>query len=137
MFLDPKLHGKLMIITLASLFLFFITPNNVLAHEWMAPKEKAKEKNPVEMNQNSVQLGEKSYSGNCAYCHGNNAEGNDSKSIGLETNPPNLKKRIKSHSDGDFFWKIQNGRGEMPAFKDDLKTKEIWNIVNYLRSLVN
>jgi len=127
MFLALKRNGKLVIITLGSLLLFSF--NNVLAHEWMAPKEVAMEKNPVKIDRNSIQLGNKSYSENCAYCHGNNAEVNESKSIDLKTNPPNLKKGIKSHSDGDFFWKIQNGRGEMPSFKDELKTKEVWSII--------
>jgi len=111
MFLALKLNGKLVIITLGSLLLFSFN-NNVLAYEWMAPKEVTMEKNPVKMDRNSIQLGKKSYSENCVYCHGNNAEGNDSKSIDLKTNPPSLKKRIKDHSDGDFFWKIQNGRGD-------------------------
>ncbi|HUU40853.1 MAG TPA: c-type cytochrome [Desulfatiglandales bacterium] len=136
MILHPKLNGKLVVITLASILLFFIN-NNIQAHEWMAPKEAAMEKNPVKMDPDSIQLGQKSFSENCAYCHGDNAEGNKSKSIGHETNPQNLKETIKSHSDGDFFWKIQNGKGEMPSFKDELNANEIWSIINYLKSLSN
>ena len=65
MFLALKLNGKLVIITLGSLLLFSF--NNILAHEWMAPKEVVMEKNPVKMDRNSIQLGKKNYSENCAY----------------------------------------------------------------------
>jgi len=43
MFLALKCNGKLVIITLGSLLLFSF--NNVLAHEWMTPKEVVMEKN--------------------------------------------------------------------------------------------
>ena len=38
------------------------------------------------------------------------------------------------HPDGDFFWKIQEGRGDMPSFNDDLSEEQIWEIINYIRS---
>lgn len=132
MFSKPKLNGRLVLITL--LFVFFIN-SNVLAHGWMAPKDMALQKNPVAMNSASVESGKKIYAESCAYCHGGNAKGNTAEALGLDTNPPNLQKRIKSHSDGDFFWKIQNGKGDMPTFRDTLPAQEIWSIINYLRSL--
>jgi mono/diheme cytochrome c family protein len=103
------------------------------AHEWMAPKHAANTKNPVALVENSVMNGKESYLDNCATCHGDNIEGLEAKLVGLEMSPPNLKTRIGTHSDGDFFWKIQEGRGSMPSFKDDLSDKEIWSIINYIR----
>lgn len=134
MFLMAKLNGKALFITLTSVLALFIS-SNVLAHGWMAPKDLALQKNPVAMNSDSIKSGKKIYAENCAYCHGGNAKGNTSAVLGLDTDPPNLQKRIKSHSDGDFFWKIQNGRGDMPTFKDELQANEIWSIINYLRNL--
>lgn len=39
------------------------------------------------------------------------------------------------HPDGDFAWKIKNGRGEMPAWEEDLEEIEVWHLVNYIQSL--
>ena len=80
---------------------------------WMAPEQVAHLVNPVPAVQNSVANGKKIFLQNCSACHGENAEGLDAQIIGLEKSPPNLKERIKMHPDGDFFWKIQEGRGDM------------------------
>jgi len=39
------------------------------------------------------------------------------------------------HPDGDFAWKIANGRGPMPAWKQSLKPNQIWDAVNFIQSL--
>jgi mono/diheme cytochrome c family protein len=39
------------------------------------------------------------------------------------------------HSDGDLAWKISHGRGAMPAWKSILKSKQIWDLVNFIRRL--
>ena len=44
MFLQPKLMGKLVLITLTALLVLFIN-SNVLAHGWMAPKDLAGQEN--------------------------------------------------------------------------------------------
>lgn len=114
--------------------------NEGLAHKsmdpdmWMAPEQQAHAENPVPVDKNSVVRGKKLFLQNCSVCHGENAEGLDAQSVGLEKSPPNLKEGIKMHPDGDFFWKIQEGRGDMPSFNDDLSEEQIWEIINYIRS---
>jgi mono/diheme cytochrome c family protein len=39
------------------------------------------------------------------------------------------------HPAEDFFWKIANGRGAMPAWKNSLSENQIWDLVNYIKSL--
>jgi mono/diheme cytochrome c family protein len=39
------------------------------------------------------------------------------------------------HTDGDIAWKIENGRGAMPAWKGKLKQMEIWNLTNFIQAL--
>ena len=39
------------------------------------------------------------------------------------------------HPDGDFAWKVANGRGAMPAWKEILSERDIWHVVNYIQSL--
>ena len=116
------------------LFILGVLAVDGMAHEWMAPKEAADVKNPVVMDVESSSRGKEVYLENCVACHGDTIEGLSAESVGLETSPPNLKKRIKTHSDGDFFWKIQEGRGDMPAFKEDLSEEETWDVINYIRS---
>ncbi len=111
----------------------FTTISLVFAHEWMAPKTAAEIKNPVPQNEETITSGKELFLDNCAACHGDNGRGLSAEETGLEKSTPNLGKRLKSHSDGDFFWKIQNGRGEMPSFKDDLTDKEIWEIIHFIR----
>jgi len=36
---------------------------------------------------------------------------------------------------GDFAWKIANGRGLMPGFKDHLTKEQIWDLTNFIQSL--
>ena len=103
------------------------------AHEWMAPKAAAAVKNPIKADTRTIEKGKKSYIQNCVSCHGENLEGLPADEVGLEMSPPDLKKRIRTHSDGDFFWKIQEGRGDMPSFKDDLSEDEIWSVIHYIR----
>lgn len=104
-----------------------------LAHEWMAPKEAAQQQNPVVPDENSLRSGKMLYQDNCAACHGDPIQGLKAEQTGLETDTPNLKVRLKNHSDGDFFWKINEGRGDMPSFKGELSDKEKWQIINYIR----
>lgn len=115
---------------------FFFTAAFVFAHEWMAPKQAAKVKNPVARNEQSVLLGKAVYNDFCIHCHGAEAKGKDAKNAGLNQSPPNLQKTLKAHSDGGFFWKIRNGRKEMPSFKEDLKEREVWSVIHYIRSLI-
>ncbi len=117
-----------------------ILANNGLAHKsmdpdmWMAHEQEAHRVNPIQADQKSVARGRDSYLRNCSSCHGENAEGLDAQIVGLEKSPPNLKERIKMHPDGDFFWKIQKGRGDMPSFRDDLTDEQTWEVINYIRS---
>ena len=105
-----------------------------MAHEWMAPENAANVENPIELNEVSAEKGRNIYAENCAACHGENAEGLDAVEIGLEMGSPNLKKRIKTHNDGDFFWKIKQGRGDMPSFSEALSDENIWEVINYIRT---
>ena len=104
------------------------------AHEWMAPKDKGKRPNPIVSDTNSIKRGKIIYLDNCATCHGENIGGMKAEDTGLEMDSPDLKRRLLTHTDGDFFWKIQNGRGDMPAFKEDLTEEQIWDVINYIRS---
>lgn len=53
----------------------------------------------------------------------------------LNPKPANLVAMSGGHPDGDFAWKIKNGRGAMPAWKSILKENQVWDLVNYIQAL--
>ena len=105
-----------------------------VAHEWMAPADEGNRVNPIAADQTSIAQGKIIYLDNCAACHGEQIEGMKAEETGLSMDSPDLKLRLLTHTDGDFFWKIRNGRGDMPSFQDELSDNEIWNVINYIRS---
>jgi mono/diheme cytochrome c family protein len=110
--------------------------NRTQSH-WVAPKEAVQLKNPIVADDNSIALGKQLYGQFCMGCHGKNAEGNGSAAGSLKKKPTDLKAMSGGHADGDFAWKIRNGKGEMPAWGDELESAEIWHLVNYIQSLAS
>lgn len=108
----------------------------VHAHNWMAPENDAKKENPIKINEISINNGKKLFENFCSSCHGPKANGISKEITGLNMDTPNLPTRLKNHSDGDFHWKILNGRNDMPSFKEELSENEIWNIINYIKTLI-
>ncbi len=102
---------------------------------WMAPQDAAKRRNPVKANSASRARGKKLFQANCASCHGVQGKGDGPAGAGLHPKPADLETMAGRHPDGDFAWKIANGRGTMPAWKGTLKENQIWDLVNYLQGL--
>ena len=108
-------------------------PAIIIAHSWKAPKDASERKNPVPKTQESFERGRVLYLKLCASCHGKNGQGDGPLANKLTPKPADLIVRAAHHSDGDFAWKITNGRGAMPAFKNQLSENEIWDLVNFLK----
>lgn len=101
----------------------------------MAPAKEARRRNPVRADQASRQRGQTLYQNHCAACHGATGQGDGAAGLALTPGPANLKDMVPHHSDGDLAWKIAKGRGAMPSWKATLKSRQIWDLVNYLRQL--
>ena len=110
-------------------------PGFLGAHGWKAPKEAAERPNTVARDQASLDRGKKLFEQNCAICHGKQGRGDGAAAKNLKTKPTNLEERAGHHSDGDFAWKIANGRGDMPGFKNQLSENQIWDLVNFIQNL--
>ena len=102
---------------------------------WMAPEEAAKRPNLVKANNASRARGKKLFAANCASCHGRAARGDGPAGAALNPKPADLTVMAGQHPDGDFAWKIAEGRGAMPAWKKALKDEQIWDLVNYIQGL--
>ena len=95
-------------------------------------------KNPVVTGKNSVNRGQITYMEKCAVCHGEKGDGNGPAAESFEIPPWSFSDgTADDYSDGYLFQKIKNGGEwyEMPPFGFILKEMEIWDLVNYLRSL--
>lgn len=119
------------------ILLVLLMNNPCFAHSWMAPEDAAKRKNPIPITIESVAKGQELFAELCASCHGIKASGVSKTQTGLSMDTPNLPNRLKTHTDGDFHWKILEGKGDMPSFNEELSEKETWDLVNYIRSLLN
>jgi mono/diheme cytochrome c family protein len=41
--------------------------------------------------------------------------------------------RVRNRMDGQLFWIVANGLGNMPAFRDLLSEKDLWTVVLFVR----
>jgi len=104
---------------------------------WVVPPKYLNMVNPVKSDPKTIATGKKLYIKNCEECHGKKGIGDGSKGADLKVTPKDLTASVtQSQSDGSLFYKISEGRGEMPKFKKDITDPEdIWSIVNYIRTL--
>jgi mono/diheme cytochrome c family protein len=99
----------------------------------------AKMKNPVASSPESIKAGQALFQKNCRFCHNADAKGNGPMAP-EGTHPSDLTdaKWDRGGSDGEIFVVIRDGAGpkfDMKGYKSKMTEPDIWNVVNYLRSL--
>lgn len=78
---------------------------------------------------------------NCASCHGEKGDGKGKVAEYFARDkapvqPSNLlDPATKSKTDGEIFWILVNGRGQMPAWKALLTEDERWMLAQYVKDL--
>lgn len=99
------------------------------------PVAAAREPNPVKLTPESLEAGKKIYSYDCASCHG--ATGDGKTDVAKDMKLPDLTDpaALKDRTDGEIFYVLKNGRGDMPTEGDRVKPGQLWDLVNYTRSL--
>jgi len=101
--------------------------------------------NPVPTSEQSLASGKKLFDKLCAECHGAKADGVSEVAAAMaagEVKPPDLTDDKWDHgsTDGDIFVDIRDGVGGAGAMKGlngrpGVGPTEMWNLVNYIRSL--
>jgi mono/diheme cytochrome c family protein len=96
-------------------------------------------KNPVQATPQSIAAGKDLYSKNCRSCHGADAKG-DGPMKPKDSHPSNLTDAewTRGSSDGEIFAVVRDGAGPqflMRGYKSRMTEQDIWNLVNYIRSL--
>jgi len=100
------------------------------------PAEAARMVNPVKPTPESQAHAKKMYGYDCAMCHGANGNGKGELVADMKltvkdyTDPAALK----DLSDGELFYIIKNGKGQMSGEGDRAKPDDLWNMVILVRS---
>jgi mono/diheme cytochrome c family protein len=104
--------------------------------EWVAPRRKARAKNPVKVSKESLAAGKLLYQNGCVSCHGESGKGDGAAAAFLAVHPSDLNSdKVQKQSDGAIYWKLSNGRSPMPSFEAMYTAEQRWQIVNYVRSI--
>ena len=93
--------------------------------------------NPVEPTRASLVAGRQRYVFLCRQCHGNRGagDGDMSHAGGI---PSDFTDDVWTHgaSDGEIFTVIKEGvTADMQGYGNQLRDEDIWNLVNYIKSL--
>jgi mono/diheme cytochrome c family protein len=96
-------------------------------------------KNPVNPNASSINKGRQAYMKACRHCHGAKGLG-DGPLAPKNPSPADLTDGEWKYgsTDGEIFAIIANGVGgdsEMKGHRSEMTATDMWNIVNYLRSI--
>jgi len=103
---------------------------------WDIPTKFKQMQNTVKPSDASIKEGYEIYKKNCMVCHGKTGMGDGVKAKNLETFPGNLtSSEFQSQPDGYIFYESKIGRNEMPKYEGKLEDSEIWNVINYIRTL--
>ena len=99
----------------------------------------AQVKNPVAATAESAANGGKLYGRYCAACHGKEGRGDGLAGAKLDPKPSNLTDEEWKHgpADGEIFTVIHDGAKNtgMKAFGSRMTEHELWDLVNYIRTL--
>ena len=99
----------------------------------------AKLKKPVAASPASIAAGKKLYDSQCASCHGATGKGDGKAGALLKPTPSDLTDADWKHgqTDGEIFTIIRDGSPQtgMRGYGSRIPANDIWNLVNYVRSI--
>lgn len=123
------------ILLISSLMLFSF--KSLQNKPWAVPDKYDKMANPVKSDAATLKAAKDLWVKHCQSCHGKTGLGDGTKAAQLDTEVGDLTSAdTQKQSDGALFYKTLEGRDEMPSFKKKIPDEEeIWQLVNYMRSL--
>lgn len=112
----------------------------------LTPPEADRLVNPARPDSATVALGKAQCDANCRMCHGAPGEAIGPVGEAYTPRPPDLRTRVRLHSDGALFFLITNGIRSTPtpetaryipdewhSFRDLMTPRERWAAVTYMR----
>jgi mono/diheme cytochrome c family protein len=100
------------------------------------PLEAVNQPNPVKTSAESLGRAKKIYGYECSICHGDDGGGGGDLAKNMKAKMPDFRdpSTLKGQTDGELFYIIKNGKGEMEGEGQRVKPENTWDLVNYLRS---
>ena len=100
------------------------------------PPEAVHMANPVKPTAEGKAHAAKMYGYDCVMCHGANGNGKGELAVQLKMNLKDWSDpgALQTKTDGELFYIIKNGVGQMPPEGDRAKTDDLWNMVVLVRS---
>ena len=103
---------------------------------WIAPAWADTLVSPYHDEPLTLANGEELFGLYCASCHGESGYGDGAAGGALGQKPANFHDSlVKKQTNGALFWKMSNGKGNMPPFQDVFTAEQRWQLVAYLRKL--
>ena len=92
--------------------------------------------NPIISTNQSIARGNALWKLDCEACHGAQGRGDGPATAALRTKPKDLTRiaRPPIFPDGVVAYRIANGGEVMPAWKNALTERDIWDLVNFIRA---
>jgi cbb3-type cytochrome c oxidase subunit III len=134
---NSKITARRLLASLLGVLIVTIMWLAIQAQEPRRNPEAQKLKNPEPRTDESVEAGKKLYQRFCASCHGPQGKGDGGLALAGGT-PSDLTDENWDYgsTDGEIFVAIRDGvSADMLAYKEKLTEKQIWQIVNYIRSI--
>ena len=131
-----KTLSKFLLVSIGVTFAAF-TIKTQQKEPWPVPDKYLKMANPVKSNGESISGGKELWVQHCQSCHGKKGLGDGTKAASLKTEAGNFSlAETQNQPDGSLFYKIAEGRKDMPSFKKKIPDQEdTWNLVNLIRTM--
>lgn len=118
------------------IFILAFSPSFCQMKIFVAPKSADALVNPLKSNAAATSEGAKTYVTYCAPCHGTKGKGDGIAASGLSKIPADhTSAAVQNQTDGAIFWKISEGNNPMPGYKKSFSETQIWQLVDYIRTL--
>jgi mono/diheme cytochrome c family protein len=99
---------------------------------WEVPADRSAKLSTAAFTDQNRNTGKDLYQTNCKSCHGDPGKNNVIKLLPPPPDPATTQ--LQQNTDGSLHFKISEGRGAMPSFKNILNAADIWNIIAFLRT---
>jgi cytochrome c oxidase cbb3-type subunit 3 len=101
----------------------------------LAAQQSVPSANPTPYTPESIARGKNYFLQNCQSCHDEDGRAR-SAAVAIAADLTDPKRWKFGESDAQVFASIHNGAADaMPPFGSDLKNEQIWDIVNFIRSI--
>jgi len=111
-----------------------VLADTVIQEPFVAPAWVDTIKSPIGTSPEIIAKGEEIYNLYCFACHGETGYGDGAAGGAMGVKPANFHDpKFSKQKDGTTFWKLSNGKGNMPPFKEILNEEQRWQLIAYLK----